>query len=89
MSSLRLFVSAGEITRAGLILRKRSFPFSALRGTAPLSKTIAGGVRLDFGEHGMLKVPASYQGYRQLLERLAQKDPKLRLMMRFLDPRRG
>ncbi|WP_421701997.1 hypothetical protein [Aliiroseovarius sp.] len=89
MSFTRLSVGATEITRSGLLRRGRAFPFSALRGTEPLGKTIAGGVKLDFGEHGQLKVPAQYAGYRQLLARLAKNDPKLRMMMRLLDPRRG
>ena len=74
-------VSTDQITRAGPLVKNKTYFLSSLQNVSPLSKTLAGGAKLDFGPQGVLKVRASYKGYRQLLERLAVSNPKLRLQV--------
>ena len=75
------------------IMRRRLFsrPFladlSEVTAVRPISKTIAGGVFLEFSDGRKLRVIARMSGYRRLLELLAQSNLKLRLMLSAMDRR--
>ncbi|OED48516.1 hypothetical protein AB838_11415 [Rhodobacteraceae bacterium (ex Bugula neritina AB1)] len=62
-----------------------SKPFAAdltdLERVTPMAKTIAGGVRLHFGDGRQLRVRARNSGYRQFLEALAERDLKLKIIV--------
>lgn len=72
----------GEVfVRSGAFERTATYPLQDLQSLRPLSKTLKGGITLDFGNRGLLKVPANMSGYRQLLEFLSRNDPKFRMIV--------
>ncbi len=84
-SFTRIIFNGETIERRTLFRRPLVLPMSDLLGFRPISKTIAGGVFLDFKGGQKLRVPARMSGYRQLLDQLAQGNPKLALILRMLE----
>jgi hypothetical protein len=75
----RVYDDHVQLTR--LFLRPLHIRFDEVAEVRPISKTIAGGVYV-FAEDGTrLRVIPRMTGYRQLLERLAERDLKLRIML--------
>lgn len=95
---LALFLIAASFTRITFdderVTRTRLFgaPFTArlddLQQITPISKTIAGGVFLNF-PNGRLRVTAQMSGYLQLLDLLGERYPvfgaKVRLFARMME----
>ena len=81
LSFMRIRLFTDKIERTCPFRRKFSAPLSGLTSVTPISKTIAGGVFINFNDGRRLRVIPRMSGYRQLLERLSRTDPKLRLLM--------
>ena len=76
-----------SIAARGLVRKSSEAFWRDLEEIKPLSKTIAGGVRLHFRNGTRIKVAADMTGYHQLLQRLSAIDPKIALMTRMLETR--
>ncbi|MEO0378951.1 MAG: hypothetical protein AAF252_01695 [Pseudomonadota bacterium] len=81
MSFTRITFDGEVFTRSGVFGRNMAVRADALKDVSPISKTIAGGIYLDFGTEGRIRVTAQMSGYRQLLEILTQHNPKLRMLV--------
>ena len=81
MSFDRILFDGNRIARLSWLAKPFTADMADLERVTPLSKTIAGGVRLHFADGRQLKVRARNSGYRQLLEALAKRDLKLRMML--------
>lgn len=89
-SFTRIIFDGETIERRALFRAPVSVPLSRLTDVRPINKTIAGGVFLQFDDGQKLRVIPRMSGYRQLLETLARKDPKLALMLRMMpQPQQG
>ena len=77
------------IERRALFRRNLCAPWPQLKNVKPVGKTIAGGVVMEFQDGQKLKIIARMSGYRALLDHLARKDPKLRLMVQMVGSRMG
>lgn len=83
-SFTRIVFNGEAIERCALFRKPLVLPLSDLQGIRPISKTIAGGVLLEFKGGQRLRVLPRFSGYRELLDLLAQKDPKLAMMLRMV-----
>ena len=81
----RILYDGKRIVRLSWLAKPFEARLDDLEQVTPLSKTIAGGVRLHFTDGRQLKVRARNSGYRQLLESLAGRDLKLRMMLSALN----
>ncbi len=73
----------GEVfTQSGPIVRTMAARADTLQDIRPIGKTIAGGIFLDFGDQGRIRVASNMSGYRQLLEILTQHNLKLRMLVK-------
>ncbi len=81
-SFTKITFTSEAIECRGPLVKTVKTDMSKLTSVEPLSKTISGGVRLKFADGDFIKVPANMFGYRELLDQLAQKDPKLKLLLR-------
>lgn len=84
MSATRIRFDAESISRTSLFSRRFEAKLERLQDVRPLSKTLLGGAILDFGDGQVLKVRSQFSGYQDLLQLLAQRDPKLALMLRMI-----
>ncbi|WP_299413927.1 hypothetical protein [uncultured Sulfitobacter sp.] len=80
-SFTRIMVFSDRVERTALFRKRFVGLFSEVESTAPISKTIAGGVYVTFRNGKRLRVIPRMSGYHQFLERLARNDAKLRLML--------
>jgi len=83
-SFTRIIYDGETIERRALFRAPVSVPLSSLTGVRPINKTITGGVYLRFQSGQKLRVVPRMSGYRQLLQKLAEKDPKLALLLRMI-----
>lgn len=81
MSFTRITFDGEVFTQQGPIVKTLARRLDQLSSVRPISKTMAGGVYLYFGDHDRIRVTANMSGYRQLLEVLTQHDPKLRMQV--------
>lgn len=81
MSFDRILFDGVKIARTSWLARPFVAEMDTLERVTPLSKTIAGGVRLHFADGCQLRIRARNSGYRQLLEALSERDLKLRIML--------
>jgi hypothetical protein len=81
MSFDRILFDGVKIARTSWLARPFVAEMSTLERITPLSKTIAGGVRLHFADGRHLRLRARNSGYRQLLEALSERDLKLKIML--------
>lgn len=81
----RILFDGKRIVRLSWLSKPFEAKIDDLEQITPLSKTIAGGVRLHFTDGRQLKIRARNSGYRQLLESLAGRDLKLRMMLSALN----
>ena len=79
-STMRILVFSDRIERRMLFRSRFVATLTSLTKVEPINKTVAGGVYLTFEDGRRLRIISRMSGYRQLLERLAQTDPKLRLL---------
>ena len=84
-SFTRIIYDGETIERHALFRAPVTVSLGRLTAVRPISKTIAGGVYLEFQDGERLRVVPRMSGYGQLLEKLARKDPKLALMLRMID----
>ena len=82
MSFTRITFDGEVFTRVGVLGRNMAVRVDTLTDVRPISKTVAGGVYLDFAGGERLRIVANMSGYRQLLEMLTRHHPKLRLLVR-------
>lgn len=81
----RILYDGNRIVRLSWLAKPFEATLDDLEQVTPLSKTIVGGVRLHFTDGSQLKIRARNSGYRQLLEALAVRDLKLRMMLSALN----
>lgn len=81
MSFTRITFDGEVLTQSGLVVKTLARPVAELSDIRPISKTIAGGVYLYFGNQDRVRVAANMSGYRQLLEALTQHHPTLRMQV--------
>jgi len=81
MSFTKITFDGEVFTRTGVFGRNIAARADTLQDIRPINKTIAGGIFLDFGDQGRIRVASNMSGYRQLLEILTQHNPKLRMLV--------
>lgn len=81
LSFTKIVIDGNSLHHRGLF-RRRAFKFESIQAIEPLGKSYLSGVKLTFKDTQTLKIIARMTGYRDLLEQLAAKDPKLQLVVR-------